>query len=764
MRMAEPESTTSTIKPEKKTLPLDDEIGKDFLGSWNLLSVTKDDTMDFNFETVSKGKKKAFNFDKLDMDFSLDAGFDKISSLKADMQDLDFCSPKVTGKSRDGSDECMNVNRQKKKDCFFSFDFSELDSFSLDSSLLKGEKICNKNVDGNEVDSTSKKECRSFGTQPGEIESIKEIEDSVIVKTPAAATLTNSTSKVESLILGLGDTDSTNNMHPSIQACTLPDSKKVSPEKTVTPISQGLKEQSRSSERIIQTETFVQQNIQDLLFQSAVSGNDSTQETVSRAQGAGFFLEAKVTTSPVGEQNVEMIAVSDSVSEDLKKSSPVHVTGSPSKSSDRERMGANDRDQRENRNEVELGQEDMDLESTLMTSTLLKTPQDTKVNKDTESSTPRLPLASLSRPPTDSLMLTKQKEIGSIRLNMMKKSDDTNSKSHQASAQLKLLSLGGKRLHSKSSILADDGRESADATAKHRSSSKCTSTPDDRGLTKVGALSLDCEINAKELSTSRAQVHPSGFRQETPISANQKGVNIPPIHLSRLNNVEESKLSPLKAFKRTPDLSSLKMSRTIRSNNDKPNPTCLKENKSSTILERTMEAQVKEQPKITQSVGTERKTPLLPSLKRKTFETNVDPTTLQPLKRLSESPTDSRTTGVSFEGPRAGQICNNEGHVGKPEDVSDDSSTTTHDFPGKTNIAELEIPLVMKKDENVEKAEACTKELENICNMLRKKREEAKEILVRAIVNNNNLLMLNHPMYDAKIQMIQKYALQNDVN
>lgn len=55
MRMAEPESTTSTIKPEKKTLPLDDEIGKDFLGSWNLLSVTKDDTMDFNFETVSKG-------------------------------------------------------------------------------------------------------------------------------------------------------------------------------------------------------------------------------------------------------------------------------------------------------------------------------------------------------------------------------------------------------------------------------------------------------------------------------------------------------------------------------------------------------------------------------------------------------------------------------------------------------------------------------------------------------------------------------------
>ena len=41
-----------------------------------------------------------------------------------------------------------------------------------------------------------------------------------------------------------------------------------------------------------------------------------------------------------------------------------------------------------------------------------------------------------------------------------------------------------------------------------------------------------------------------------------------------------------------------------------------------------------------------------------------------------------------------------------------------------------------------------------ICNMLRKKHEEAKEILVRAIVNNNNLLMLNHPIYDEKISLL----------
>lgn len=35
--------------------------------------------------------------------------------------------------------------------------------------------------------------------------------------------------------------------------------------------------------------------------------------------------------------------------------------------------------------------------------------------------------------------------------------------------------------------------------------------------------------------------------------------------------------------------------------------------------------------------------------------------------------------------------------------------------------------------------------------MLKRKHEEAKELLVRAIVNNNALLMLNHPLFEEKI-------------
>ncbi|KAF2543516.1 hypothetical protein F2Q68_00029427 [Brassica cretica] len=70
--------------------------------------------------------------------------------------------------------------------------------------------------------------------------------------------------------------------------------------------------------------------------------------------------------------------------------------------------------------------------------------------------------------------------------------------------------------------------------------------------------------------------------------------------------------------------------------------------------------------------------------------------------------------------------------------------------PQFMNMANLEIPIT-EYDENIEKAESYTKELDNICNILKKKNEEAKELLVRAVVNNNKLLMLNHPLHEDKI-------------
>lgn len=42
--------------------------------------------------------------------------------------------------------------------------------------------------------------------------------------------------------------------------------------------------------------------------------------------------------------------------------------------------------------------------------------------------------------------------------------------------------------------------------------------------------------------------------------------------------------------------------------------------------------------------------------------------------------------------------------------------------------------------------------------MLKKKHEEAKELLVRALVNNNNLLMPNHPVYEQNISSLYSFS------
>lgn len=41
-----------------------------------------------------------------------------------------------------------------------------------------------------------------------------------------------------------------------------------------------------------------------------------------------------------------------------------------------------------------------------------------------------------------------------------------------------------------------------------------------------------------------------------------------------------------------------------------------------------------------------------------------------------------------------------------------------------------------------------------MCILLKRKHAEAKELAVRAIVNNNMILMLNHPMFEEKISSL----------
>lgn len=88
----------------------------------------------------------------------------------------------------------------------------------------------------------------------------------------------------------------------------------------------------------------------------------------------------------------------------------------------------------------------------------------------------------------------------------------------------------------------------------------------------------------------------------------------------------------------------------------------------------------------------------------------------------------------------------------------EDCQISLRDVPTRMNTKELGSPSAIEDEDNIKKAQTLSKDLEDICNMLRKKQEEAKELLVRAVVNNNKLLLLNHPIYKEKIHRVQKFA------
>lgn len=278
----------------------------------------------------------------------------------------------------------------------------------------------------------------------------------------------------------------------------------------------------------------------------------------------------------------------------------------------------------------------------------------------------------------------------------------------------------------------------------------------------------------------------------------------------------------LKTAKRTPDLCNIKISRTAEVNKVSSNFILPAETNSLTSAEQNKELPGTTASKIANPiyVGTSGKQmPQIPSLKRKAFEeSNVDLISLKPLKRPSESPSGIRNFRESSEsiarkegcdiGNRIGAVtknifnghptsgpkfpkevimtemeipsvkeddgnvekakayakelenaCDPGNHIGAvTKNVYMDHPASGPVAPKEVTMTEMEIPSVKEDDVDVEKAEAYAKELENICNMLKKKNDEAKELLVRAAVNNNNLLMLNHPIFDEKIRMLQKFA------
>ncbi|XP_066312579.1 uncharacterized protein At4g18490-like isoform X2 [Miscanthus floridulus] len=142
-----------------------------------------------------------------------------------------------------------------------------------------------------------------------------------------------------------------------------------------------------------------------------------------------------------------------------------------------------------------------------------------------------------------------------------------------------------------------------------------------------------------------------------------------------------------------------------------------------------------------------------PSIMQKVPEESVlDPKAPKVLKHIMRSPAVRKS-------PRTVPELGNEMILGSGTPKAHvDNAISSRMPPGMEAISDLELPVLLENDGNIERAEACRKELEDICILLKRKHAEAKELAVRAIVNNNTMLMLNHPMIEEKICSIQKFA------
>ncbi|KAI3847471.1 hypothetical protein MKX03_029565, partial [Papaver bracteatum] len=206
---------------------------------------------------------------------------------------------------------------------------------------------------------------------------------------------------------------------------------------------------------------------------------------------------------------------------------------------------------------------------------------------------------------------------------------------------------------------------------------------------------------------------------------------------------------------KTPDNPCLKVSRPMTSKNDPPHSNVPREIKSLSPRVGHPRVSINATSEIVNSLGLQKYGLACPSLSERLrynyldlAGSDADPATSYPFKRFAESSNESRNLPRLLE----------------RFEKSSTLQSSSYSRPPQLNSLWIQgyqhsSPLTMENDGIAEKAEAYRKSLKmfnellcsiQICNMLKKKHEEAKEILVRAIVNNNNLLMLNHPVYEER--------------
>uniref|UniRef100_A0A0D9V5S8 Uncharacterized protein n=1 Tax=Leersia perrieri TaxID=77586 RepID=A0A0D9V5S8_9ORYZ len=736
----------STANAENSSL--DKDFGSDFLSSWKLPK-SGNDTIDFDVESVPKNSKK-FSFDNLD-DFGLDGAFGKLSSFNMGMSDLDFTSPlkkKVKPTSSNGDDLSEGMKETEKDNFSFSFDFNDLGKFNLDTNLGIEENVANKFMEKvNPISSKGDKDQQRGHSGKG-FDNLGDNISKEQKQTQDACTLRPTLTSFSPARMDQNNVDmlsidtheeKSNEAHPSRAAVNKPSQN--------TPCGS-----TPGEDPTLVATTAVPENCREppLVELSKVhvsrANNDSEQSVSSQSMNTSAMcpsISRKLIgqSDPQNDQN-EIVGETACLDEENHDNQSFRGTS------------------------VKL------LKKTL--SETKKAEKGTSGPKNLSSSTQRdirnvrpaslNETGSFSLPPKSaSTKASMPPQITSeTTLNQLGGANHTTEKMNTHSTELKrgTTQANARPEKPKSALSKTFSKPALHAmltTSKnvndHRNSKHRLESPKTGDVSTLNAPSSPAHSNG--LNTVATQSLLRSTNVSDAVKGTSKDDNRP---ISQLKGAKITKAgtisskSDLLLEKKSMEVAGRKGS-PVTSNN--PNP----HGEGKSVLPSPSMMQKKELMEVTRRKGSpvttsnnpkpcgEGKSVLPnPSMTQKISKESVsDPKAPAMLKHITRSPAVRKSPG----------IVSNLGNQtipgsGTPKARMDNAIASA--IPCEMGeISELELPALLDNDVNVEKAEACRKELEDICISLKRKREEAKELAVRAVVNNNMMLMLNHPMFQEKI-------------
>uniref|UniRef100_A0A0E0N2K9 Uncharacterized protein n=1 Tax=Oryza rufipogon TaxID=4529 RepID=A0A0E0N2K9_ORYRU len=635
-----------------KSSSLGEDFGNDFLSSWKLPK-SGNDTIDFDVESVPKNSKK-FSFDNLD-DFGLDGAFDKLSSFKMGMSDLDFSGPlkkKVKPNNSNGNDLSEGIKGTEKDNFSFSFDFNELGKFNLDANLGIEENGMSKFVEKvNPVSSEGDKDPRKGLSVKG------------------------------SDVLGGNISKEQKQTH---DACTL-----------------------RPTHLRSFSPARMDQNKVDLL--STDTHEEKSNETHPSRAAVNKPSQNLPCSSTPGEDptHVTTTAVAENCREaPLVELSKVHIS-----------RGNNDSGQ-------SVSSQFMNTSTTCPSISRKLTAQSDSQNDQNEIVGES---ACLNAQSPDN------QRFRGTSMKLLKKTSCETKKAEKGTSGPKSLS---------SSMQRESTQANARSERPKIASSKTFCKPALHEL-------LTTSMNAKDHKNSKLGL-------ESPSTGNVSTLNAPssPAHSNGHKTVASRSLlgstNVFDAGKGTPKVDNRPLSQLKAAKITKAGTIS---SKSDLLLEKDMmETSGRKGSPVTtsnnpKSYGEGKYVLPSPSMMQKTpKESASDPKAPAMLKHIMKSP------AVRTSPETVSELGNKTIPGGGTPKARMDNAIASAISCEMGEISELELPALLENDVNVQKAEACRKELEDLCISLKRKHEEAKELAVRAIVNNNTMLMLNHPIINVRLK------------